>query len=721
MAVPMSPRVPRSPHESTQHAGGTSGAAAATVHLHNDPVNILIVDDEPKNLVVLETVLDDSGYRLVRAESADQALLALVAKEFALLILDVRMPVTTGFELAQLIRQRKKTQQVPIIFLTAYYNEDQHVLEGYGTGAVDYLHKPVNPAILRSKVAVFVDLHRKSRALEAANRALVAEVTERRETQTRLRELNDTLEQRVAERTAALLERTNQEAAQRERLQASEEFNRSLMEGTADSVQVLDLAGGLLHLNVAALAQFEISSVSELQGRDWSSLWPHGVREELSRALTGARAGAATSLTASRLTSNGAQKWWSVSVSPVRDSANGQIVRILAVSRDVTEAREVEQALRASDQQKDKFIATLAHELRNPLAPIRNAVTLMRRIGGLEPQLAWSRDVIDRQVAQMTRLLEGLLDVSRITRSRVSLRRERLDLSAVIDHAIEIARPWIDKGGQVFEVSVPAEPIYLSGDLARLAQVISNVLINAAKYTPPGGHIQLSAYRQHEDVVISVKDDGVGIAPENLVRIFDMFVQVSTDRDQGSGGLGIGLSLARGLVEMHGGTLIAYSAGLGKGSEFLMRLPVSGEEACDGPTPASTSVSPAPASGCRVLVVDDLRDNADSFGMLLQSMGHEVHVSYEGEEAVELAERLRPDVAFIDLGMPKVDGYEVCRRIRAYPWGRRVFMVAQTGWGQEPDRIRTKAAGFDRHLVKPLEVQVLDELLRWIADCGSRP
>jgi PAS domain S-box-containing protein len=715
----MNPPFPKPPSdEGTGRTGGPAGGTAA-IRLHNDPINILIVDDEPKNLTVLETVLDDPGYRLVRAESADQALLALVAKEFALLILDVRMPVMTGFELAHLIRQRKKTEQVPIIFLTAYYNEDQHVLEGYGSGAVDYLQKPVNPVILRSKVTVFADLHRKSRALEIANRALVAEVTERRDAQAKLRELNDTLEKRVAERTEALLERTKLEVAQREQLQASEEFNRSLMEGTADAVQVLDLNGRLLHVNGPATGQLEISDFLRVRGEDWCSLWPEETRDMLRDAVAQARGGAAAALTAQRPTSNGASKWWSISVSPVRDSAKGQIVRILAVSRDVTEAREIEQALRRSDKQKDHFIATLAHELRNPLAPIRNAAALLRRMEAVDPKLTWCREVIDRQVAQMTRLLEDLLDVSRITRSRLALRRDVLDLATVIERAVEIARPWIDEGGHSFETILPPEPIWVHGDLMRLAQVLSNLLINSAKYTAPQGKIQLRAHRELDDVFVTVKDNGIGIAAEHLAHIFEMFSQMPEGKQHRHGGLGIGLWLARGLVEMHGGQLSARSAGQDHGSEFIVRLPTRGSHAPDHVPGQSVHDDSIAGARCRVLVVDDLRDNADSLAMLLRSMGHEVQVSYDGERAINAAEEFRPEIAFIDLGMPKVDGYEVCRRIRAQAWGTKIYLVAQTGWGQEFDRRRTQAAGFDQHMVKPLELDVLEPLLRRIAACTT--
>jgi PAS domain S-box-containing protein len=692
-------------------APGSAPAETAVLCLH-DPINILIVDDEPKNLTVLETVLDDPGYRLVRAESADEALLALVAKEFALLILDVRMPVMTGFELAHLVKQRKRTEQVPIIFLTAYYNEDQHVLEGYGTGAVDYLHKPVNSVVLRSKVAIFADLYRKTRALEIANRALVAEVTERRETQMQLKELNETLERRVLERTAALLERTQIEEAQREQLRASEEFNRSLMEGTTDCVQLLDLEGRLLLLNSPSMVQMEIADFAPIRGKHWTLLWPEESAEVVRRSLGGALTGEAASFTALRPTSSGTRKWWNVSVSPVRDSVNGQVVRILAVSRDVTEAREIEQALRVSDQQKDNFIATLAHELRNPLAPIRNSVNVMRRKEPADPQLAKCRDVIDRQVTQMSRLLEDLLDVSRYSRSQLTLRRDVLDVANMISHAIEIARPWIDQGGQTFEVTLPPEPIVINGDLTRLAQVISNLLINAAKYTGSDGHIQLSALNEADDVIVIVKDDGIGIAAEHLPRVFEMFSQVSSAKIHSHGGLGIGLSLARGLVEMHGGRLSAHSAGLGKGSEFVVQLPLPNATSTYESSTADMERNPSTVGKCRILVVDDSRDSADTLTMVLQSSGHEVYTAYEGEQAILMAQKFRPGVALLDLGMPGVDGYEVCRRIRAQPWGVGMLLIAQTGWGQEFDRRRTQAAGFDHHLVKPLDLDVLDGQLR---------
>jgi CheY-like chemotaxis protein len=304
------------------------------------------------------------------------------------------------------------------------------------------------------------------------------------------------------------------------------------------------------------------------------------------------------------------------------------------------------------------------------------------------------------------------------------LHLEALDVATILEQATELARPWIEKGAQSFEVTLPPEPLTVVGDLTRLAQVVSNILINAAKYTHAGGHIRLSAAQEREEVLVNVKDDGIGIAAEHLTHIFEMFTQIPSTQSVSHGGLGIGLCLARGLVELHGGRLTAHSAGLGKGSEFVVRLPRGVPKSSSKPSvPSSTADAgvETPAGPYRILVVDDLHDSADSLGGVLQSMGHEVRILYSGEEAIRAAEEFRPHVAFVDLGMPDVDGYEVCRRIRDQAWGQAVMLIAQTGWGQEFDRRRTRAAGFHQHLVKPLEWSVIDALLRRMAGSEGAP
>jgi len=394
----------------------------------------------------------------------------------------------------------------------------------------------------------------------------------------------------------------------------------------------------------------------------------------------------------------------------VEYDAGGRPVRIFGVTMDITERKLVETRLQDADRQKDRFIAMLAHELRNPLAPIRNAIAVLRKIGGADATSAWCHDVIDRQVSQMAHLLDDLLDASRLNHGHLRLRMQPLQLATAIDRAIEIARPVIDAGGHSFALHIPARPIELEGDLTRLAQVFSNILINAAKYTPRGGAIALTLEREGQQALVSVTDTGIGIESHHGERIFEMFGQVESSLARAQGGQGIGLALAKALVEMHGGTIAASSEGLGKGSRFEVRLPLAAMEVEANPDATGAGESSA-AAGCRVLVVDDMRDSADSLALAVQALGHEVEVAYSGEAALRKVEATRPDIVLLDLGMPGMDGYEVCRRIRATPWGHEVLLVAQTGWGNDNDREATRRAGFDHHLVKPVELGALAALL----------
>jgi signal transduction histidine kinase len=527
-----------------------------------DTVNILIVDDEPRNLAVLESVLDDPGYRLVRAMSGDEALLALMADEFAVLVLDVRMPGMTGFELAQMVKERRKTARIPIIFLSAYYNEDQHVLEGYGSGAVDYLHKPVNPAVLRSKVAVFAELHKKTRQLESANR--------------QLSELNESLDQRVRERT--------------QELQASE-------------------------------------------------------------------------------------------------------ARLLDASR-----------------RKDEFLATLAHELRNPLSPLRNAVHFLKLRGPATQDVQWSSDIIDRQVTAMGRLIDDLMDVSRINQGRIELRRARIALDEVLADAVETIQPQIDGSGHKLTVIQPPGRLMVEADRGRLAQVFMNLLSNAAKYTDPGGQIEVRVVSEAGHAVVCFHDSGIGIQPHRLEAVFDMFSQEEPALSRSRGGLGIGLSLTRKLVQLHGGNVTAASDGPGKGSVFIVRLPLAVPAGLPD-TPVASAVPLGTAGGLRILVADDNEDAAETMSVLLEVMGHEVRRVHDGEAAVEMVAGFDPQLVLLDIGMPKLNGYDTCRRIRVRDGGAVRTLVAVTGWGQPQDLKTSSEAGFDHHLVKPVDIDTLVQLI----------
>jgi signal transduction histidine kinase/ActR/RegA family two-component response regulator len=374
---------------------------------------------------------------------------------------------------------------------------------------------------------------------------------------------------------------------------------------------------------------------------------------------------------------------------------------------DLIEQRRAEQALRDADRNKDEFLATLAHELRNPLAPIRNATLILQSQGQPNPELHWARGVIERQVQLMARLLEDLLDVSRLSRSRMELRTELIELAVVLEAAMETSRPLIEGAGHQLTVALPPEPVYLEADPVRLAQVFANLLNNAAKYTDPGGQIRLEVERRRSDVIVSIADTGIGIAPELLPRIFEIYSQAKSASARSLDGLGIGLSLARGLVELHGGSITVRSDGPGQGSTFVVCLPVAVAPSIVKPVRPNEDSEQVSRVKYRILVVDDNRDSADSLAMLLKIMGNEVSTSYDGQQAVEAGAVFRPDVVLLDIAMPKLNGYETCHLIRAQPWGKGVFLVALTGWGQEEDRRRSERTGFDDHMVKPVDAAAL--------------
>ncbi len=388
-----------------------------------------------------------------------------------------------------------------------------------------------------------------------------------------------------------------------------------------------------------------------------------------------------------------------------------------AVVRDNTERnrladelRQVAADLSEADRRKNEFLATLAHELRNPLAPIRNGLQLMKLAGMQKATVEQARSMMERQLTQMVRLVDDLMDVSRISRGKLELRKGRVPLAAVLNSAVETSSPLIEQMGHELTVTLPKQPLIVDADMTRLAQVFLNLLNNAAKYSDRGGHIQLNVERQGSDVVVTVKDTGIGIAADQLPRIFELFTQVDRSLEKSQGGLGIGLTLVKRLVEMHGGRVEAKSEGPGMGSEFIVRLPVVVE--ASRPQEAGIEDEPAaPKSSLRILIVDDNRDGADSLGMLLRIMGNNTRTAYDGQEGVDVAGEFRPDVVLLDIGLPKLNGYEACRRIREQPWGKGVVLIAMTGWGQDDDRRRSHEAGFDHHMVKPVDPQALMKML----------
>jgi signal transduction histidine kinase len=561
-----------------------------------EKVNILLVDDQPARLLTYQSVLADLGQNLVSAHSGLEALEQLMRQEFAVVLLDVSMPDMDGFEAARLIHEHPRFERTPIIFVTGVHMSELDRLKGYKVGAVDYVSIPVVPEILRSKVAVLVELYCKRRELTDLNRHL-AEVNER------LSQDNDALQ---AEKTREL-------------------------QALAATLQTANL--------------------------------------QLERANH-------------------------------------------ALHTEVAERVRAEQALTEANRHKDEFLAMLAHELRNPLAPIRYAVHLLKSGGMSEEQLSAGRDVIERQLLQLTRLVDDLLDVSRITRGKINLARERVDVAELVARAVEMMKPAMDARGHVLTVDVPERTLWLYADPIRLTQVLGNLLANAVKYTEASGCITVRARRRLRDAEITVCDTGIGIAPAVLPRIFDLFTQLDQPDDRPQSGLGIGLALVRRLVEMHGGTVGVASEGPGRGSEFTIRLPISFERADEAQDTAAAPEADTTATfRRRILLADDNQDALESLAMLLSLNGHEVHQARDGLRALELAAQCRPEIAVLDIGMPRADGYEVAKRIRSEPWGRGITLVALTGWGQESDRQRAEEAGFDIHLTKPVDPAMMDKLL----------
>ncbi len=403
---------------------------------------------------------------------------------------------------------------------------------------------------------------------------------------------------------------------------------------------------------------------------------------------------------------------------------NGEFVHTRCFTRDVSAQKKAEMSLRAeieirqqaeaalreTDRRKDVFLATLAHELRNPLAPIRQAALIAQALDATDAQKRWCHDVINRQVHNMSLLLDDLLDVSRVTRGMLELRTEMTELAAMVDAAVETARPAIEAKRHRFSIEMPKEPVAFAADPLRLAQVLSNLLTNAAKYTDPGGEIRLRASSNGESVEIVVSDTGIGMTPGELARVFEMFSQVQSSKDRSEGGLGIGLALAKGLIELHGGRIEARSAGLGKGSEFVVQLPQ--RAIADSRRRKVPAVDTATAARKRILIADDNRDAAESLALLLRLDGHDVTVAHSGREALATFNSLLPEVAVLDIGMPELDGYEVARQVRRQTLGHSVTLIAVTGWGQEADKARALAAGFNHHFTKPIEPAQLSQLIR---------
>jgi PAS domain S-box-containing protein len=692
--------------------------------MDGERVKILIVDDQPRNLDALEVMLEPLGCTLVRAHSADEALLAMLREDFGALILDIRMPDMNGIELATLVKQRNRTRDVPILFLTAHVSEEEEVLEAYGVGGVDYLSKPIRADVLRSKVAVFAELHQKTRALVALNEELKHQVSERERAEITLQQINVDLEQRVAQRTEALA-RANQRARDNEeRLRLAIDMAGIAPWELDVSTTTPEPGSGSARRwswNMRMPLQRWTGALAELWGLDPGSVRTYAdLHQRVHADDRGAlEAHWAAALEEGRpfemeyriISGSGATRWIYSKGEPVYNEA-GEPARLIGNHIDITERKRTDEALRAADRNKSEFIAMLAHELRNPLAPIRTAAEILSRTGGgSDPAQDQAVDVIGRQVRQMTRLVDDLLDVNRIAQGKITLQTTAVELGRLVSETAETCRPLFDDGEVQLTVAVPSAPVLVAADPARLAQIVHNLLSNAAKFTPRGGHVRLTVDAEAGSAIIRVVDDGIGIAHEQIDKVFDRFFQVDTSLERATGGLGLGLTLVKTLVELHQGTVHAHSAGKGLGTEFVVSVPLPAEPLAPLP-PASPLVEERTEAGARrILIVDDNQDSAASLALLLEMAGHAIHVAHDGLDAVEMAARVQPDLVLLDLGLPRLNGYDAARRIRALPSGRSMVIVAVTGWGQDSDRQKTVDAGFDVHLVKPVDPDALMKLI----------
>ncbi|MDB5940363.1 MAG: domain S-box protein [Polaromonas sp.] len=785
-----------------------------------NPVNLLLVDNEPDSLELLQEFLAAPGVDLTLSSSGLQALRNIETFDFAVIVLDLHMPGLSGFELAQRIRNCERSKSTPIIFVTGADPRAFPIEQAYALGAVDYLIKPVNPTILRAKVAVFIELYRNMvrkhheierehllKEVQAANAQLadvfkqapafmavlwgpahvfemindryLALVGDRNQIGLPVRqalpelagqgffELLDAVFvtgepfvgvdmpialQRRPDRPVEVrsvdfvytalrdadgavsgvlihgvdqTERNQAEAA----LRTSEARYRMLFESMDQGFCIVQMIGSGTD---SALTDFRILELNAMAhkhtGLDGSvgatirELVPNVESRWIERFAAILLSGQSVHF---EDFSKSLNRWLDVFAYPVGNPGRRTIALLFS---DVTARKESEKALQQhafslaeADRRKTVFLATLAHELRNPLAPITAGLAMVRMQGD-PARASQTLDMVGRQVGQMVILVDDLLDIARIGGGKLELKKELVELQSIVSVAIETSQPHLQEKHHALQVQISNEPLVLEADRTRITQVIANLLNNAAKYTPCRGRIELSVHRENakndknDEVVISVADNGIGLAQDSLDTIFEMFSQGDLSANRTHGGLGIGLSLVRQLVQMHGGAVNATSSGLGKGSTFTVRLPLSSVMALPALVQKPMGgIAPASTKQLRILVIDDHGDAAKSLATVLALKGHGTEVAHSGLSALQIAAEFRPDVAFVDIGMPGMDGYETARAMRKIAGLEAIILIALTGWGTKADRARSATAGFDHHLTKPAALEAVDALLAKIA------
>ncbi len=655
------------------------------------PEQILLVDDRQANLLVYTTILEELGQTLVTASSGEEALKLVLKHDFAVILLDVNMPTMSGFETASLIRKRRKSASTPIIFLTAFTDE-MNIIQGYASGAVDFMPTPVVPEVLKAKVRVFIELSRMRRQA-----AMQAEESARREA----------AEAQAA--TFAFLARVSEDLS---RAQSRSDFMRTLVrlpvpemaeaalvwfrgDNQPDAIEWA-AADGSLAAHPAALDRLE-PTVTRVMAEGRPTLFADVVGGSMAYAqiLPLVVQGQVQGILAL-----GSRQM----LSQINPLASDLAARAGVALENILLLEQVREA----DRRKDEFLGMLAHELRNPLGPIYNCLQLQKMLPAGDVRLDKVHETIDRQVKHMGRLIDDLLDATRLAHGKILLRKERCDLVQIVRQTVDDYRNVLETSGMTAVLDLPEQPVWIDGDPTRLVQVVGNLLHNAHKFSHPGGTITVRLDGDGDGIGrISVSDAGIGIEPAMLQHVFDVFRQAEQGLDRSRGGLGLGLALVKGLVQLHGGSVEAQSQGVNTGAEFRVRLPISGAAERKVAAPQATSN----AAARRILVIEDNRDAAESLGMLLQHDGHAVEIAFNAEDGLKAAALHRPEIILCDIGLPVMDGYQVIRRIREDAVLAQAYVIALTGYGREEDQRRALEAGFDLHLTKPIDRPTLTAAL----------
>ena len=688
------------------------------------PVNILLVDDEARNLDVLESSLQSPGYNLVRALTAERALFLLLDGEFAAIVLDIQMPDMTGFELANLIKQRRRTQHIPIIFLTAYFQGDKDVLEGYGSGAVDYLTKPVNPQILRSKIGVFVDLFRKTQALAATNQALEAEISQRHKAEESLRLINAGLETRVQSRTSDLVRVNEELRGQARTLWEREAQLRLVTDHAPVFITQFDREHRFKFSNRTYARNFGLEP-EQLVGKHLVEVMGEtaygAIRHHLDAALQGHRVEFEAEIAYAGL----GPRWVFVIHEPER-VADGEVIGLVAVTTDITERKQAEREVAAArdkalaaSRTKDDFIARLSHELRTPLNP----VLLLASEAAANPKLAAEVradfETIAQNVMLEARLIDDLLDLTAIARGKITLKMRPVEIHSVVEESLAMLRQDFAQKNIALEMKLEATHHTVVGDDMRLKQIFWNVIKNAVKFTPAGGRIVVQTLLVPEDyrVVVRITDSGIGMTREEITRIFSAFTQGDHATEAGGqfGGLGLGLVISQTLVQLHQGRIGATSPGRNQGSVFFVEFPLAPSGTTTTPPggkprasrPAATEPASAPRR-LKLLLVEDHKPTARTLGELLARRNYDVVAALSVAEARERAAEQEFDFVVSDIGLPDGNGHALMAELGARHGLRG---IALTGYGMDDDMVRSRDSGFMAHLTKPIKVQDLDRAL----------